>query len=245
MTPSDADAQRIRSEVQRRGISRVIHFTQSRKLAQILGSGDGVKSSAEVRRANADVFDANDARRFDNHHDHISCSVEYPNYWMLRTFQRQERFFLDWAMLVIDPAVLWQPRTLFAPRNAAAGGGSLLASGSGAFEGMFAPQVQGAYGRIYVRPQRMLDCVPTDDQAEVMVWRHIPLEQIRAVLVPTSRKAKLEIDRLSAVGPLPDLDWIVAPDLFTDNVSTFVRQGTRPREVNYVPDADRSRADVE
>lgn len=233
MPVTEHERGRIAAEARRRGITRVVHFTQSRKLPHILRHPDGIKSSAEVRRSGADVFDANDPRRLDNHEDHISCSIEYPNSWMLDKFRQRERTFEDWAMLFVAPDVLWQPGTLFAPRNAAAGGGRYLAEGSAAFSGLFAPSSVGAAGRRFQRTAQMLECVPTDDQAEVMVLRQIPLALIRAIAVPTLEKARLEARRLAAIQLAPDVPWVVAPDLFRTTVSTYVRAGTRPQETQY------------
>jgi hypothetical protein len=235
MTTHSHDVTRIQAEVRRRGITRVVHFTQSRNLAQILQFPEGIKSSASLRQHDADVFNANDPQRLDKHPDHISCSLEYPNYWMLRTMKLREKFYEDWAILLIVPDVLWQAGTLFAPRNAAAAGGRLLAGGSSGFSQMFAQSVTGAYGKAWTRPSTMLDCVPTDDQAEIMVHRAIPLAQITGVAVPSVEKAQLEIERLAAIGSSPGVRWFAAPDLFSQRLSALIRAGTRPREVEHTP----------
>jgi hypothetical protein len=95
---------------------------------------------------------------------------------------------------------------------------------------MFAPRVVGAYGKTWIRTAKMLDCSPTDDQAEVMVRKQIALSSIRGVVLPTEEQATLEHARLKVIGNPPKLDWIVAPSMFTEQLSVMIRAGQRPPE---------------
>jgi len=232
---SPADLRAIEAECARRGITRVVHFTQSRNLAHILPEPGGIKCTADIRREAADVLNVNDPSRLDQREDYISCTVQYPNYWMLRIMKDREKFFDEWAILLINSSVLWQPSTFFCPRNAAALGGALLATGATAFHGMFADTVTGQGGRTWRRTPKMLAHAPTDDQAEVMVHKYIPRSLITGVAVKSRELAVREQARLSIFAGVPRIPWIVAPELFGVAPSTMVRQGQQPAEEIYAP----------
>lgn len=219
----------VRSECLARGITRVCHFTQSRNLPQILTDPRGIRSTADLEAEAPDVLNRNDPVRLDRKEDYISCSIEYPNSWNFRQFQRRERLFSDWVVLILDPSILWRPTTYFSPRNAASPS-AVHARGLAGFQALFAPQVRGAYGRWYVRTDRMLPSCPTDDQAEVLIQRQIERSLIWAVAVASDEQADLERARLKLVPGVPDLAWIVAPAFYTGAWSTLVRRGERPAE---------------
>lgn len=76
----------------------------------------------------------------------------------------------------------------------------------------------------------MLSCCPTDDQAEVLVYEHIPRSGILGVAVPTMERARVEMDRLSFLPNVMQTNWYVASALFDSGWSNLIRQGQRPRE---------------
>jgi hypothetical protein len=232
-TTPEEESNEIRNRAKKRGITRLIHFTQSRNLAHILFDPSGIRSSKDLQSNAADVFSPNDKQRLDGRPDYISCSIEYPNYWMLRRAKDRETFFRDWSILMISPSALWQPGTLFSKRNAAAEGGRFLDEGADAFESLFAPSVLGARGITRRRPKQMLACSPTDDQAEVMIHNNIPLSMITGVIVPSIEKARVEVARLESLGSIPALSWIVAPEMFSDAASVAIRNGVRPKEISF------------
>jgi len=244
MTESQSESRKIKEEATKRGISRVVHFTQSRNLPQILLLSDGIRSSAHLKQNSPDLFNPNDLQRIDNHEGHISCSIQYPNFWMYRVMKEREKLFENWAILVISADVLWQSGTLFSPRNAAASGGALLKSGYKRFSSMFDEKVSSGQ-RHFTRSPKMLASVPTDDQAEVMVRDSIPVSQIESIIVPTAESARLESVRLRRIGELPAVRWIVAPELFTSNLSNMIRAGIRPTEEEVVPQTPISRDQYE
>jgi hypothetical protein len=225
------DRAQIKGEAERRGISRLCHFTQSRKLAHILTDLDGVRSVAELRQQAPDLLDQLDAARRDGHLDHICCSIEYPNTWYLRQIRDRDTLFRDWVILYLSPDLIWREQTLFSPRNAAAESGALIQGGFASFIRLFAPSVQGAQGRVRSRTSAMLPCCPTDDQAEVLVQGHIARTDIIGLAVPTESAARTEQRRLSFLHGIPQIPWYVAPALFDITWSDSIRRGQRPQEV--------------
>lgn len=77
------DLDGIEEEATRRNITRLCHLTPFRNLLHI-ASGSGLRSVADLSNDERAVFDQQDLERYDNHPDHISCSIEYPNVWYLR-----------------------------------------------------------------------------------------------------------------------------------------------------------------
>lgn len=218
------DAKAIREEIRRRGITRVVHFTQSRKLVHILSSPDGILSNLRLRKGAVDVFDANDPLRLDGHLDDINCSIEGPNVWMLNKAKAREEFFEDWVIVVISPRILWGDSVEFTDYNAA-GGSVHRYPGIAGFNRLFAPTVRSQGGRTRSRPASMLASSPTDDQAEVLVRGQIPRSSIEAVAVKSREAAIIERRRLSLVSRIPDVRWIVAPGLFDRTWSDSVKTG--------------------
>ena len=88
--------------------------------------------------------------------------------------------------------------------------------------------------RVRARTPQMLACCPTDDQAEAMIPRSIPTGLITGVAVASEGQAKTEEARFRLL-KLPQIDWIIAPALFTGDWSSAVRRGRRPVEKHYVP----------
>lgn len=233
----DQDLRLLDREIKTRGISRLCHLTQSRKLPHILGTLDGIYSNAWLRENRPDLLDANDPQRLDGLPDHISCSVEYPNFWYYRQVKDRERIFKGWIILLIEPDVMLRDNTVFCPRNCGALGGRLTDpryKGYTGFKRMFEDNVRGAYNRVFTRTEHMPDCCPTDGQAEVMIYRRIEQEKILGMIIPDEKRAKEEISALELVGVLPDvindLRWIVAPQLFGDFWDGTIRKGIRPSE---------------
>lgn len=227
----------IREEAQRRGITRLCHFTQSRKLPHILSSPDGVVSTALLSETTEDILDSTDPQRLDGYKGHVCCSVEYPNTWYLDKVRGKDPLFRDWVVLLLNPSVLWQEGTLFCPRNAATAYGRLVTPGHQGFSAMFAQQSQGAGGRTFSRRPEMLPGCPTDGQAEVLVARNVPRDRIMAVAVASQEQARIEALRLSLVGSAVPVKWIVAPGLFNGSWKPATDRGQRPIEQEFQMEA--------
>ena len=227
------DAVKISQEATARGISRLCHFTQSRKLAHIICNPRGIMATAELRIVAPDLIDVTDDERLDGYTDHISCSIEFPNTWYLKIIKDQDPLFKEWVVLFIKPSHLSKNDTLFCCRNASSQRGRLVRSGYPGFQELFQPEITGARGQIFKRTAEMLSCCPTDDQAEVLVSGNIPREDIIGVGVSSENQAKEESVRLCLLQDALPLNWIVVPQIFTTEWSRLVRRGKRPVEKPY------------
>ncbi len=225
----------IKAEVERRRITRLCHFTPSRNLGQILAGNMGILATKKLREDERNVYAPTDLERLDGHLDHISCTIEYPNVWYFEKARAKEILFRDWVVLFIDPKYLWHDGTRFCPRNAAASFGREVARGEEGFKKLFAPQSLGAYGRLYARTGRRLDCCPTDEQAEVLVPDTISVKDILGIAVRDEEQARNELVRLTLLG-IPKattnaLRIFVAPALFDKyKLSAMLGNGERPEE---------------
>jgi hypothetical protein len=214
----------IRQEIQDRGISRLCHLTRSQKALHILSSEEGVKA---VDFLDHSLYDANDPLRLDGRTGHVNCSVEYPNHWYWNRVKDKEPLFRDWVTLLINPEILTLENTELCPFNAATGYGAHISKGYLAFQSLFAAQVRGRN-----RTPRMLPCCPTDDQAEVLVYKNISRKDIIGIVVMDEDQAESETLRWSQC-KIPNFDIFIAPDLFNGRWSSKVRQGERPYEFKY------------
>jgi hypothetical protein len=222
----------IQKECLRRGVTRLCHFTPSRNLAHIAAGKLGILATANLRRDEQTVLNPTDSKRWDGWVSHVCCSIEYPNAWYLVKAQEKEKLFRDWVVLFIQPHYIWSIDTLFSPRNAAAQGGTLVYAGFPTFQSLYSNNILGAYDRTMTRTPQMLDCCPTDDQAEVLVKDRIRLEDIQAVAVRSEMQAQCEIARLR-LGGLGEssFKFVIASDLFNPRiVSPAIRRGHRPPE---------------
>lgn len=231
----------LRDVIRASGITRLCHLTPFRNLVHLAVEGDGLMSLRQLAETNGD-YDQQDLARLDGHPDHISCSIEYPNGWYLQ--QRRlhstpvQRLFPDWVCLAIDPDRLGAAGTRVCVRNAAAAGGSLVRDISEqALKDLYADAVVGAQGRTrYRQPTRLAAC-PTDDQAEVLLHRAVPMEDIHTVVVATESDARRFYSALRQIGGSPDrFSWIIAPTLLkTKELSTAMAAGERPSEARWEP----------
>ncbi|WP_371635620.1 DUF4433 domain-containing protein [Streptomyces zaomyceticus] len=221
-------------EAQRRGITRLCHFTKSANLAHILATGE-IRDALSLR-VSVEGFRPTDTVRLDGHPDHINCSLEYPNTWYLDKASQDDPHFKDWVVLDLDVNLLGREGAKFCSFNAARNRGAGIRSGLPAFTGMFSPSVVGNVAR--ARGALHPTWWPTDDQAEVLLPGVVPLSQVRGIIVKSTEQAELEFYRLTqhldmgaVVPPL-----IVAPMLFDKfGLSRSVRNGRRPVERPYSP----------
>ena len=171
----------IRMSVHRRGITRLCHFTPSRNLAHIANDPRGVLATRHLKADEQTLFNPTDIERLDGYPDHVCCSIQYPNAWYFKRARDNEILFRDWVVLLIGPHYLWRIGTKFCPRNAAADRGRLISEGVEAFDALFADVVEGA--RSYRRGPNHPGCLPTDEQAEVLIPDRIRRGDMQGVVV--------------------------------------------------------------
>jgi hypothetical protein len=224
-----ADLDRIRTDVEQRGVSRLCHFTQSRKLHHILAETHAILPTADLQRDHPDLLDVTDHRRFDGRLDHVCCSLEYPNVWYFDRVRGKDPNFDGWVILAISPRIIWERQALFCPRNAATANGALLRAGWDGWQALFAQSTTGAR-RTYYRTARYPSSCPTDCQAEVLIPGPIPLAAISAIIVPSQEALAQEWARLRALDLRVRVEWRVAPGLFRQDYRTYLDTGQRPQE---------------
>lgn len=229
-----SDAKAIRAEVERREITRLCHLTPLRNLVHI-ATGDGLASTRMLNESERREFTQQDLERLDEHPDHISCSIEYPNAWYLRqrrsNVDAEARLFPDWVCLCIEPRHLWADGTRFCPRNAAASRGRLVAAGADAFSKLYPDSSFGAYGKEFKR-DALPEACPTDEQAEVLVHRAVPLGDIEQIVVADESEAKRVFFGLRQLSVADDaFAYAICPEFFEPYaLSALLRAGRRPIE---------------
>lgn len=222
----------IKNETERRGITRLCHFTPSRNLAQIASGTSGILSTRKLQKDERSVFTPTDLLRYDNHEGHICCSIEYPNAWYFDRARSAEVLFKDWVVLLINPKYLWLKGTKFCPRNAAANSGREIKEGAEAFMALYQDTVRGAGGNNFIRNSNHLLCCPTDQQAEVLIPDRIPLDDILGIVVSSEEQVKNELSRFKLLKISEDrFKFIIAPTMFQKRpLSGLIRSGNRPTE---------------
>ncbi len=218
----------IRTEVNRREITRLCHFTPSRNLAHIATDSKGILASIHLERNEKAVFNPTDIKRLDGYPDHVCCSVQYPNAWYFRKARGQEPLFLDWVVLLINPRYLWRTGTKFCHRNAASEYGQLVKEGLQGFNALFAETVEGSH--TFTRGSRHPAFLPTDQQAEVLVPDLIQQEDVIGIAVQDDDQAKREGLRLKLLGWNYPPIYIISEFFNPHELSQCLRNGIIPNE---------------
>ncbi|PJF38016.1 MAG: DUF4433 domain-containing protein, partial [Phototrophicales bacterium] len=124
----------------------------------------------------------NDELRLDGHEDSVSLSIAFPNYKMFYRYRANTQS-RGWAVIAINPSVLWECECAFCKHNAA---DSRIArvpleklKSLSSFQAMFAEDesgnaLAGILGVDYKQETRETNKLksfdPTDPQAEVLVF---------------------------------------------------------------------------
>lgn len=168
----------IRSIVEEKGISHLVHFTDFRNLPGIMSSGLVPRSDLE---AGGQGFYYNDEMRLDGVKRSISTSVVFPNYRMFFRYRKTAEF-RQWVVLIIDKSVLWESDCFFCKHNAAdrriINGDKDYLSSPDALKSMYENEV-GDFNR---DSGLLRSYDPTDPQAEVLVLSKIPPGKIHSVI---------------------------------------------------------------
>jgi len=219
----------IVEEISNRGITRLCHFTKTNKLLHILTSEDGIIANLFLEDMK-ETLQKNDEKRLDNKEDYICCSVQYTNAWYLKKIKEKDPVFKEWVIIFINPSIMGDDTTFFCYRNAASSGGTLVSNGYSAFSKMFDEEINGKYK--IKRTKAMLLNSTTDGQAEVLVYKNIPIEKITSIGVQSEDQAR-NLSAIFQVLNIPYIPIIISPDLFTENWNRKVRNGQEIYEYLY------------
>ena len=211
----------IRRILHNQNVSRLCHMTQINNLMPIMYAETGIMATDFIDET--DLF-RNDRDRLEGKTDYISTSVEYPNTWYYRNKKYINPEVSEWAILYINPILCEWDSTLFCPVNAATGYGAYIGSEPSCLKKTFY-DVVGTRSR----SSKMLSCCPTDDQAEVLIYRNIPVKYIIGIAFErehTLWSFKRLFDKYKVWYP----DLFLAEELFDTTLSNKIRNGEKPRE---------------
>lgn len=178
----------MQDAVQALGIPYLVHFTRLCNLNRILS--EGLKSRKNLEQEGREYL-FSDNMRFDRHSDAICLSISFPNYKMfysLREANSQDR----WAVILIQPKLLWEKDCAFFKTNAASNDCRFLDISSRksrqAFLELFDEQ-----SKVFQDENRMVKSVEvrsyfnlpanytTDPQAEVLCFESIETDYIMEI----------------------------------------------------------------
>ena len=175
------NAEQIKQQVEMRGIKWLVHFTHLQNVNSILKHGIMPRRETEQLDRTLDKewdFIFPDSSRADE--KNASClSIMFPNNEMLWHKRKQ---YPDeyWVFLLLKPDVLWECDCAFYSTNAASTGLRHKPVADfktiAAFEAMFASEVKKETTseiKTITRPEGLKPYLPTDVQAEVLVFNTI------------------------------------------------------------------------
>lgn len=221
----------IKVAAERRGITRLCHFTPSRNLMHIAKDRQGILASKHLKGDEKSVFNPTDSKRLDGHSSYVCCSIQYPNAWYFRKARGGEKLFLDWVVLLIRSHYLWRSGTKFCPRNAAAGSGKYVQEGEQAFNSLFEKTVEGS--QTFTRSPRHPLFLPTDQQAEVLIPDRVERQDMIGVAVYDEAQAKREAARLE-MRQVSCPPILIVPDFFDpQRLRGMLLSGRIPTECEF------------
>ena len=214
-----------------RGVTRLCHFTKLQGLTHILSSVEGILASSSIR---ADIKNVTDNQRYDGELEYICCSIEYPNSWFLdKAIQRNtDQIFKDWVTLYIDLTVLKTRESKYCSCNAAKDWGRYIFDDESHVDTLFAsPALLG-----WQRTPQMLNCCPTNDQAEILIKHSIPRNFIIGIVAGNEEIAESISSILTTykmIYGVPTIPIYISQDIMSTNWSSMVRNGERPIERKF------------
>lgn len=210
-----------------RGVTRLCHFTKTKALVHILTGEDGILATGSIDR---EVRQQNDLARLDGALDHVCCSVQYPNSWYWRQAKSRDRdaIFREWVVLTIRLEILRAVPFRSCCCNASRGHGAYIESDPSKISMLFQSPI--LTGR--TRRRGMLECCPTDDQAEIMIYKNIPYRYISGIIVGSEDSADHIMAILRTIGR-EELPIYVSPSVCSTEWSGQVRTGIVPLETEY------------
>jgi hypothetical protein len=208
----------FQSEISRRGIEYLIHFTPTINLYSILEQGK-LMSRRALENLDFEQFDVldyiqfTDSVRYDDK-SFINLSISGPNTFLFSQFQERTKddITISWCILKIDPKHIYEKDTKFAVTNAASNAAkSIGVTGDiEKFKMLFANNINIPFG---VR-NRLNSKFPTNVQAEVLVKDGIPIESIIQVCFDSQESLA---SAKAALSEFNTSNFVVDKEIFSPN----------------------------
>lgn len=201
----------FKSEIEKRGIKYLIHFTPTLNLYSILEQ-DKLMSRSILERLDIERYDILDYVQFTDNFRYddkryINLSVSSPNTLLFSKFMEKTSndMAINWCVLKICPKHIYDSGTLFSVTNAASSAARNQYGISGdikKFRMLFSEQlnINTFNGVRNITRNNILEKYPTDIQAEVLVKETLPASSIISVCFKTkndlaeARAAMLEFN---------------------------------------------------
>jgi hypothetical protein len=177
------DIQRL---IERRGIRQLLHFTAVENIPSIAKHG---LLSVERCELKGIASARNDDLRLDGRLDGISLSISRTNKALLHRF-RERHPGRDYAVLTIDPGVIYARRAAFFRLNAA----------KGLYRQFHEADLSdaNAFTDALTKDRAQRREMPDNEQSEIMVFGDVPLQYIKGIHFETS--GALERSRRAMAG---------------------------------------------
>lgn len=209
----------FKKEISNRGIDHLIHFTPTINLLSIFEQGKllsrALLEKNDIDDTLLDFIEFLDGIRFDDK-NYINLSLTSPNFYLFNRFRErtQDKPYINWCVLKINPKYIYQTETLFSVTNAASSIAKHTYGISGdldKFRKLFENGITSRFGNL--QRGNLKSKYPTDVQAEVLVKNEILLADIFQVCF------KDEADLARAKAALSDYsttNFVVEANLFTN-----------------------------
>ena len=172
----------IQSEVLKRDIKHVFHFTKIENLLNILNHG---LISKDYLITNKIHYNYNDELRLDGCTNATCHSISFPSYRMFYKYRKNTEK-QEWIVLSLSPKILWEKDCAFCYTNAASSEIKCIPlsnrKGPEAFIKLFQDFDQYPTKRSVLKIDNSL---PTNPQAEVLVFEPIGIEYFQGILFDT------------------------------------------------------------
>jgi len=210
----------FQKEISDRVIEHLIHFTPTINLLSIFEQSKllsrALLEQNDIDDTLLDFIEFLDSIRYDDKH-YINLSISSPNYFLFNRFRErtQDKHYINWCVLKINPKYIFQKDTLFAVTNAASSIAKNVYRISGDIEKFKKLFENGLSLKIGIVQRGNLKLkYPTDVQAEVLVKNEIAIADIMEVCF------KDEADLAKGKAALNDYNtsnFVVDSKLFTNS----------------------------
>jgi hypothetical protein len=195
---------KLRENLKIPSIKSVFHFSIFDNLKSILDNGINSRKYLENKTISYMWMDEN---RFDDRRDWISTSLSYPNLYLIRNKIKSWDIESELVLLEIDPQIIGSLPAIFFPGNAARS--DLNANyKEDRIQYLDFCGIQNLFLNKEVREKYNLpNYHPTDPQAEILFYRHVPARFIKAIYSSDKFKSKYKNQINQLVEKYKSIAW--------------------------------------